>query len=547
MTKIHVSHLLQPDVFVQLFPWIDCLGQMLKHKGWDHESGEFEKLYVPSDHPDRNQLRFHESQAMHRLLLGGNQAGKSRAGAEELAWLARGNHPHLETREAPVIWVVSAQYTNLENGIYRHLLDIIPPWEIKAYGQKVPHTAGMKNRVDLWNGTVIHFKSGSGGTTARKKAQAAEVDYIFIDEEVDDAMYKELQRRLLARGGKFVYTLTAVDSVQWVLDLEDRAQAGDPRVEMVRLSAMEAAEAGHIDKETLLDNIAGATKEEIEVRVYGQTLRNQGLIYKDWDPSLHICEPFEIPADWNRYVGIDPGFNIFAVAWVAVAPNGRKYLYRELYEHAANLDQICDAIYQSEGWALNPHWKSTDDYTEKWVFTEKTERITQRWVDPAEFGNNPGGGMKVGSMMAAMYGINTAPAMNDVEVGIQLCQREFALHLDGFPRMQVFSTCQNWLKERLQYRRRILDSGTRWSNQPKAAPVKRKDHLMDAWRYIIAGGAETAELAEPLHPQYEEGVLVIPAGVDDVTRARFEASNRRLEQQLANRRQRVSLYGMGIE
>ena len=69
---------------------------------------------------------------------------------------------------------------------------------------------------------------------------------------------------------------------------------------------------------------------------------------------------------------------------------------------------------------------------------------------------------------------------------------------------------------------------------------------MDSTRYVICGEVEAAGELEPLHPQYEEGLLVIPAGVDDVTRARFEASNRRLERELATSQQRSSLYGMGI-
>ena len=53
-------------------------------------------LYVPDNHPDRNQQSFHESEDGIRLLFGGNQSGKSRAGSQEIAWWLMNDHPFLE-------------------------------------------------------------------------------------------------------------------------------------------------------------------------------------------------------------------------------------------------------------------------------------------------------------------------------------------------------------------------------------------------------------------------------------------------------------------
>ena len=59
---------------------------------------------------------------------------------------------------------------------------------------------------------------------------------------------------------------------------------------------------------------------------------------------------------------------------------------------------------------------------------------------------------------------------------------------DGEPRLQVFADCTSWLKERGNYRRRTKQNWGRETDERIAKPVKKFDHLMDATRYVIAGG-----------------------------------------------------------
>ena len=82
------------------------------------------------------------------------------------------------------------------------------------------------------------------------------------------------------------------------------------------------------------------------------------------------------------------------------------------------------------------------------------------------------------------------PANNDVEVGIEMVKRYFQTGFDGEPRLQVFSTCRNWLKERGNYRRKTKVTFGRERDATRAVPVKKYDHLMDATRYCIVGGFE---------------------------------------------------------
>ncbi len=482
--KISAFDLASPDILSVIHDPCRLALDVMNHPGKD---------YVPDDNKMRNQQSFHESTSMHRLIIGGNQSGKTRAAAQEIRWWLMGNHPYQETVSAPQIWVISASYSTIEEGIWRHLQDILPSWEIKRRGQTIPHSS-IPSYIHTHGGGKVKFLSAVGANTARRKLQSAAIDLVVVDEEIDDALYKELEPRRLAHGAPAVYSLTAVESVEWVLRLEERFENNDSNVDMFRFSTMRAADAGHVSKDVLTDMMAGSTKEEIDIRVHGKTLRRVGLIYTEFGPS-HVCEPFEIPRDWPKFMGLDPGWNCFAGIWIAMAPDDKLFIYREMYEHATTCADIADFIFASEGWNPNPHWV---EGAGKWLYdTEHSEPITTRWIDPAEFGHNVSGSLKVGNLLANDHGLHVVPAMNDVEVGIELVKRRLMLALDGEPRLQVFSTCHNWLRERGNYRRKTKQNWGRETDRRAAKPVKKHDHLMDATRYVIAGGMHREIPVEP--------------------------------------------------
>ena len=524
MTKsLKATDLATPEVLQAIFEPCRLAHEVLMHPGKD---------YVPDDNKERNQRSFHESTSMHRLILGGNQSGKTRAAAQEVRWWLLGNHPYQETPDAPQIWVISAAYNTIEEGIWRHLQSLLPPWEIAKRGQILPHSSIPSYRPPH-NGGQGKFLSAVGANTARRKLQSAAIDLVVVDEEIDDALFKELEPRRLAHGAPAVYSLTAIESVEWVLGLEERFESGDSNVDLFRFSTMRAADCGHVDKQVLTDMIAGSTKEEIDVRVHGKTLRHSGLIYTEFGPN-HVCAPFEIPREWPRFMGVDPGWNVFAAVWIALSPDDKLYVYRELYEHATTCHDIADKIYACEGWMPNPHWQDdgTGDYNGKWLYDKNnSEPISLRWIDPAEFGHNVSGSLKVGNLLAGDHGLSVIPANNNVEVGIEMVKRYLQAGYDGEPRFQVFSTCTNWLKERAKYRRRSPNTFGRENAERRASPVKKHDHLMDATRYVIAGGVRQ-EIPVEQEELDDYSCPVVQGEATSVAEARVQESWRNLMQRM---------------
>lgn len=74
-----------------------------------------------------------------------------------------------------------------------------------------------------------------------------------------------------------------------------------------------------------------------------------GAAFSEFRTNIHTCEPFEIPKEWRRFRSCDYGYSSFsAVHWFAVDPDGRLYIYRELYVTKKEADELAQMILQLE-------------------------------------------------------------------------------------------------------------------------------------------------------------------------------------------------------
>lgn len=452
--------------------------------------------YKPDDSPDRNQLSLHKSEAPILMVFGGSQSGKSCSAAHETKMWLRGKHPYKQTPTPCRIYVISASYRTLQEGIYRHLKTCLPEWEVETYGRAIPGW-DLPGFIRMKNGSQIDFISGEGREDARRKIQAAEIDLAVIDEEVDELLWEELMARRLARGGRVMVAATLLRSEPWCLQLEDRAEAGDPDVFLVRLSTYAAARAGHVKNKVVKEMESTLPKEEIDVRLHGRSRRYEGLVYPEFGKANVIPvkpgETFEVPKGWTRYMAIDPGWRTWAVLWAAVGPDEKYIVYRELYLHSKQWQEVASAIFA----AMQYRWIEKDNKDGGlWVWDDaRSEHMEVQWIDPAEFGHNTTGEPKVGHLFA-QYGLACAPARNDVHHGVLLCRQDLAPCADGVPRMRVLSTCTNFLKEIRSYRHQKETRDENKDARP-GRPTKQRDHLMDTWRYLVAGGLEYRRALEP--------------------------------------------------
>ena len=78
-----------------------------------------------------------------------------------------------------------------------------------------------------------------------------------------------------------------------------------------------------------LDDLTGVRRARLRD---GRWAQAEGAVYDGWDAALQVVDPFPVPADWRRYWAIDFGYtNPLCWQWWAEDPDGRLYLYREIY------------------------------------------------------------------------------------------------------------------------------------------------------------------------------------------------------------------------
>lgn len=209
-------------------------------------------------------------------------------------------------------------------------------------------------------------------------------------------------------------------------------------------------------------------------RLYeGKWVAAEGLIYEGYDPSIHLIDPFEIPQEWARYWAIDFGFtNPFVCQWWAEDPDGRLYLYREIY-----------------------HTKRTTDVHAKDILAQVQDKAGN-WTEPKPQKIICDHDAEARTVLQRELGLPTTPAHKTVGDGLDATMKRFAPAGDGKPRIFL---CRNVVVERdadLEDRR--LPCSTQEEivgyvyakgadGKPvKEEPLKKDDHGMDAMRYTVA-------------------------------------------------------------
>ena len=76
-------------------------------------------------------------------------------------------------------------------------------------------------------------------------------------------------------------------------------------------------------------------EKERKALKYGDWDIYDGMFFPEFKRSIHVIEPFKIPDNWNRYIAMDYGLDMFAVLFIAIDTKGKAYVYNEI--HKSNL------------------------------------------------------------------------------------------------------------------------------------------------------------------------------------------------------------------
>src|SRR5262245_13172026 len=97
-----------------------------------------------------------------------------------------------------------------------------------------------------------------------------------------------------------------------------------------------------------LDSMTGYQYRRLRL---GEWCAAEGMYFSEWDPRVHVCEPFEIPVEWPRWISVDYGFAApFCCLWLARDPETRRiFVYREVYSTGLRDEQQAQVILERTG------------------------------------------------------------------------------------------------------------------------------------------------------------------------------------------------------
>ena len=401
--------------------------------------------------------RFHTSTARIKGLFGGNRSGKTTAGAQEVVWWATGIHPfRKDIPKPPVdIWVVSLDFPSSR--------DITQPIIKRLIGERYLLDFKETDKIAyLKNGSTIGFKSVDSGW---EKFQGTKKHLIWFDEEPNWSVYQECRMRIVDTQGTILITMTPLHGMTWVFDeiYEPWENKEDKDIECFIVSTYENPT---IKREELAKLETTYYDEEKEARLKGRFIEFAGLVYKEFDRNIHLVKRFDIPHNWTKLRGLDPGVNNpTACIWWAISPDNVHYIYDEYYAIDTNVENNAKAIKGRTG---------LDD-------------IMATYIDPSACNRNPAHPeLKSLRDEYSRFGLYTVPANNDVLFGINKVKSFLRVNeKTKKPRLYIFNDLLATLKELSRYRWDTYKYHEDEKNV-KEKPKKVMDHLMDGMRYIAA-------------------------------------------------------------
>lgn len=356
----------------------------------------------------------------------------------------------------------AAKYAGMRAGIFRKTRASITQTAMVTFERKVlpsPSAVLFNHEAQEYrypNGSVVVVS----GLDDPEKIKSLELDMAYVQEAteltLDDwEMLRSRLRNDVMPYRQLLADCNPGDPGHW---LNERCNEGKTR----RLRAR------HEDNPSItperiaaLDALTGHRYQRLRL---GQWVAAEGMFFAEWDPHEHVCEPFDVPAHWPRWLAVDYGFAApFCCLWFAREPETRDvYVYRELYAAGLRDEQQATLVAEkSEG-----------------------ERIVRRLADPSMFNQRREHGKPSISRVYAQAGVPVSPAVNNRIAGWQTVRRAMACGDGEPPRLRIFRTCPNLVRT---IPAMVFDPLDAEDLADEIKGVKTEDHAVDALRYGLMG------------------------------------------------------------
>lgn len=210
----------------------------------------------------------------------------------------------------------------------------------------------------------------------------------------------------------------------------------------------------------------------------GKFVKGQGAYFQEFSKHIHVEESRPLPKDWRRYRVLDYGLDMLACYWVAIDPQNKAFIYKELCESDLIVSQAVKRIKE---------------------ITKPDEDIYQTIAPPDLWNRNRDTGKSTAQIFYE-NGINLIQASNAFEAGC-LDMKEWLFPYEskneqtGEPtktaNMKIFDCCTNLIKSLSNIQKDEKDPNV-YAKQPHDLT-----HSVDAVRYFCAGRPRPAMPQQP--------------------------------------------------
>ncbi len=409
----------------------------------------------------KKQLAFHKCKKRNRWVFGGNRSGKTECGAVEAVWMARGTHPYRKNKKDVFGWVVSLTSQVQRDVAQQKILHYLrPDWIediVMSSGRKDFPEGGVIDQIRIKNVfggiSVIGFKSCDQG---RERFQGSSLDFVWFDEEPPQDIYEECVMRVLDRRGDIFGTMTPLKGLTFVYEEIYLNRRGNREI---WYEFMEWADNPFLSKKEIAALTESMDETTLQSRRYGKFCTREGLVYPEFDESVHVIDPFPVPKEWQDNISIDPGLkNPLSAHWYCTDFDGNVYVVAEHYAAGKDVDQHTEAIKR---------------ICEKLDWKRDAKGRISALIDPAAGQRTLASQKSVSELFYERDILVDMRVNKDVFSGIAQV-KSYLSRTNGTPNLYIFSNCPNMIRE---------FKGYFWGGDE--SPVKRDDHAMDELRYYL--------------------------------------------------------------
>lgn len=401
------------------------------------------------------------------LLSGPAGTGKSRACLEKMHAMAMAT----DGMRGLIVRKTATSLTSTALVTFREHVarEALASGEVKWYGGSAQDAACYR----YGNGSVLVV----GGMDKATRIMSSEYDVAYVQEatELSEDDWEAITTRL--RNGRVSFQQIMADCNpdaphHW---LRQRCERGACQLiyctheDNPRMFDTETGEWSPEGAEYLrrLDALTGVRYERLRL---GKWAAAEGLIYDTFNPAVHLHPPIGLPPEtWTRWWGVDFGFsNPFCLQMWAEDPDGRLYLYREIYK--------TQTLVEDHARAALALVKRGDGH--------RSDQLPRDIIADHDAQGR--------ATFETHAGRSTSAAHKSVLEGIEAVKARLKVQRDGKPRLYI---CRDALAERDQAladakkplctQDEVLEYV--WNDHTKKEePRKDNDHGMDTMRYVVA-------------------------------------------------------------